>query len=180
MKRSLISFKKTQIKQIKQTLFFICCLAFCLSVCVPAAKACDYADETNPYEAFIEAKIIFRGHALKTGKETIDGKRYNFTLFEVLEPIKGTDGKIVRVYHKDDFKGYSKNTSGLVVSIERDDGLPLVDLCVLPFYDMAAPPGRSLYAVHKTILSRLGMILFVSAIFAGFMIYYFVKKYETA
>ena len=153
-------------------------VVFCLCFSVSLARACSYAADKSPFATYLEAHTIFYGQALKTGVEVVDGAGLNFTLFDVVEPIKGVDSKTVRVYYKPDLKGYEKGTKGLVVSIEKYTGLPLVDLCVLPFYDIDVPPGKSLYAVHHTILSRLGMILMMVVLFAGMMIYFYIKSHE--
>lgn len=155
------------------------CALFFMLVILPASRAhasCDYAVKSSPFQVYFDAYTIFQGRAVKKGVEIFDRKSYPFTLFEVVKPVKGIDGKTVRIYHKPDFNGYRIDSEGLVVSIERNsNGIFLVDYCTLPFYDTKGAMAQSVLAVHDTILSRLGVLLFVSFIFAGFMIFLYVK-----
>lgn len=155
------------------------CALFFILVMSPASRAfasCDYAERSSPFQVYFDARTIFEGRALKKGVEIFDQKSYPFTLFEVVTPVKGIESKTVRIYHKPDFNGYRIDSEGLVVSIERNNnGIFLVDYCTLPFYDREGAMAQSLMAVHNTILSRLGVLLFVSFIFAGFMIFLYVK-----
>lgn len=154
------------------------CTLFFMLVMLPASRAyasCDYAVKSSPFQVYFDARAIFHGKALKKGVEVFDKKSYQYTVFEVIKPVKGVESKAVTIYHKPDFDGYRIDSEGLVVSIERQDGVFLADYCTLPFYDMEGASGQSLVAVHDTVLSRLGVLLFVSFIFAAFITFLYIR-----
>lgn len=159
-------------------ILFLALFLFCQLIPLTKSYACDYAMKASPFKVYFDARTIFRGKALKKGIEVLGNASYEFTLFEVIEPIKGIERKTVRIYHKQGFDGYRVGSEGLVVSIEQKENLYLADYCTLPFYDLSGPAGQSLFAVHHTILSRLGVLLMVSFIFVGFTVYLYIKSHE--
>jgi hypothetical protein len=156
--------------------YFVLNIVFTLVLFSSAsAQACSYADDSSPLQAYIDSSLIFVGRVEDRGIEVENKKSFNFILLHVDEFIKGRFARSIRVYTEKNVEELPLGAKGLIVAFEGVDGKPFITDCTRPYFDQSLPPGKSLYDLHKSILRKLHLVMLLTAVFSGFMMFLYIK-----